>query len=358
MVLHHVVVTNQTHNSVFNLMTDVTNLGEKFPSVQIGHGKGFGHRIILLRQHLDFLPEDDHVLFTDAHDIRIIGSREDIMARYWNFGADIVFAAERNCWPSKALEQRYDTTNFPDVRYKYLNDGAFIGTVKALKELIDQNFHNVSGSTDDQLWYTQLYLVNQHNRKLVQLDTRATIFQCLHEAMEDIDQVNLKNVVTGTKPLVWHSNGYLHQWFMEKLCGLEYVHQIKLEIDQRLIQPIKDVVALVTFSGTSPILEQNSKYFFKVYEGLESLGVGSVKDAQKLLHEKYPDKWIALFQSDFNLPPKFEYLLYGRVIDTRKAYMFLTQSMTFAPFQLYYDKTKYDYDEFLRAGQVDIIAQI
>jgi hypothetical protein len=135
---------------------------------------------------------------------------------------------------------------------------------------------------------------------------------------------------------------------MEKLCGLPYVHQVKLEIDQRLINPHKDVVALV--SG-SPILEQNSKYFFKVYEH-------TGKDTQKMIHEKYPDKWIAIFPSDFNLPPKFDYLLYGRVLDTRKVYMFLTQSMTFAPFQLYYDKTKYDYDEFLRAGQVDIISQI
>lgn len=358
MVLHHLTVTNQPHNSVFKLMTDVTNLGEKFPSVQIGHGKGFGHRIILLRQHLDFLPEDDHVLFTDAHDVRITGTHEEIIARYWNFGADIVFAAERNCWPVKSLEQKYITANFPDIRYKYLNDGAFIGTVKALKEFIDQNFHNVSGSTDDQLWYTQLYINNQANRRLVQLDTRCEIFQCLHLAMEDIDQVKFENEVTGTKPLVWHSNGYLHEFFMEKLCGLPYVQQVKLEIDQQLIDTHKNVVALVTLSETFPILEQNSKYFFKVYEGLESLGVGSVKDAQKLLHEKYPDKWIALFPSDFNLPPKFDYLLYGRVIDTRKVYMFLTQNMTFAPFQLYYDKTKYDYDEFLRSGHVDILSQI
>ena len=358
MVLHHLTVTNQPHNSVFKLMTDVTNLGEKFPSVQIGHEKGFGYKIILLRMHLDFLPENDHVLFTDAHDVRITGTHEDILARYWDLGADIVFAAERNCWPVKALEQRYTTTNFPDIRYKYLNSGAFIGTVKALKEFIDDNFHNVSGGGDDQTFYSNIYLKLQGDRKRVQLDTRATIFQCLHLAMEDINQVNLKNEVTGTKPLVWHSNGYLHQWFMEKLCGLPYVHQVKLEIEQQLIDTPKDVVALVTLSETFPILEQNSKYFFKVYEGLESLGVGSVKDAQKLLHEKYPDKWIALFPSDFNLPPKFDYLLYGRVIDTRKVYMFLTQNMTFAPFQLYYDKTRYDYDEFLRAGQVDILTQI
>jgi len=348
MVLHHVVVTNQPHNSVFKLMTDVTNLGEKFPSVQIGHDKGFGYKIILLRMHLDFLPENDHVLFTDAHDVRIMGSREDIMARYWDLGADIVFAAERNCWPSKALEQRYATTNFSDIRYKYLNSGAFIGSVKSLKEFIDDNFHNVSGATDDQTFYSNIYLKLQGDRKKVLLDTGATIFQCLHEAMEDIDQVNLKNEVTGTKPFVWHSNGYLHEFFMEKLCGLPYVHQVKLEIDQRLINPHKDVVALV--SG-SPILEQNSKYFFKVYEH-------TGKDTQKMIHEKYPDKWIAIFSSDFNLPPKFDYLLYGRVIDTRKAYMFLTQNMTFAPFQMYYDKTKYDYDEFLRAGQVEILAQI
>lgn len=354
MVLHHLVVTNQPDNLVFKLMKNVTNLGEKFPSVQIGHGKGMGYKIILLRQHLDFLPEEDYVLFTDAHDVRVTGASQDILARYWDFGSEIVFAAERNCWPRKELESQYlDTSN----QYRFLNSGGFIGTVKALKDFIDENFHNVSGITDDQLYYSQLYIKIQMDRKRIRLDNYATIFQCLHFSENDINEETLENEMTGTKPLVWHSNGYLTKFFMEKLCGLEYTPNVKLEIDQQLISPQKNVVALIVQTG-SPILKQNSKYFFKVYEGLEAVGAETLRDAQKIIHEKYPDKWIAIFPSDFNLPEKFDYMIYGRVIDTRKMYMLATQMMTLAPFQMYYDKTKYDYDEFLRAARVDILAQI
>ena len=45
--------------------------------------------------------------------------------------------------------------------------------------------------------------------------------------------------------------------------------------------------------------------------------------------------------------PKFDYLVYGRVLDTRKMYMLMSQQGVTDKFQLYYDKTKYTYEEFL-----------
>ena len=335
MSIHHVTVTNQPTNLVFKLMTNVTNLGDKFPSVRIGHDKGMGYKVILLRQYLDFLPESDYVLFTDAHDIRIIGSHEEIMARYFQFGSKIVFAAEKNCWPQKALESQYRTRG----PYKYLNSGGFIGEVGALKMFIDENFQSVSGVTDDQVFYTNLYLKFQTDRARVQLDTRCTIFQCLHLAMEDIDQESLKNMVTGTRPLVWHSNGYLHQFFMEKLCGLEYTPQVKLEIDQQLISPCKNVIALTT-QTLSP---SDKKYFFKTFHVSDD----SLRETQKKLHAEYPTHWFCIIKEGLVLPPKFDYLVYGRVLDTRKMYMMLTQQGITDKFQLYYDKTKYTYEDFL-----------
>lgn len=355
MLLHHVTVTNQPTNQVFKLMKNVKNLCEAFPSAQIGHGKGMGYKIILFRMHLDYLKDDDIVLFTDAHDIKVTGTENEILARYWDFGSEIVFSAEYNCWPVKSNETRYLTHNTPGVPYKYLNSGGFIGRVSSIKKLIDENFHNVSGATDDQTYYTNLYINHQHDREFIQLDTCATLFQCLHLAVEDIDHVTLENKVTGTRPLIWHSNGYLHRFFMETLCGLEYVEQIKLEIDQQLISPRKNVIAFVTQSGIS---EENSKYFFKVYEGPESLDVCTVEEAQAKLHEKYPTHWIAMFSPDFEFPHKFDYLIYGRIMDTRKVYTFLTQMMTFEHFQMYYDKTKYSIDEFMRAGQIEVLAQL
>lgn len=363
-MFHHVTITNQPDNQIFKLMTGVKNLGEMFPSVQIGHGKGFGYKIILLRIFLDTVTDDDHVLFTDGHDVRITGSPDEIMARYWDFGADIVFAAERNCWPVKAMEQKYLTNNFPDIVYKYLNSGGFIGRVGPLKKFLDENFHNVSGTTDDQTFYTNIYLNFQQDRRRVQLDTRATIFQCLHLAMQDIDKTNLKNNLTGTSPLVWHSNGYLHQWFMEDLCGLEYVPQVKLEIDQQLISPQKNVIAITTTS--SLIFENNSKYFYKTFV------VPDIREAQLSLHAEYPNHWFLILEPDTVLPPQFDYCIYGRVMDTRRLYsMFrvvngqMEQMPFMGYFQLYYDKTKvYDetgeygfYDKFARAGNIDILSQ-
>jgi len=356
-MLNHVTITNQPDNQVFKLMTGVTNLANMFPSVQVGHGKGMGYKIILLRIFLDMLPEDDHVLFTDGHDVRITGTREDLMARYWNFGAEIVFAAERNCWPVKAMEQKYLTNSFPEIVYKFLNSGAFIGRVGPLKKLLDESFHNVSGSTDDQVFYTNLYLAHQTDRRLIQLDTRCAIFQCLHLAMQDIDQATRTNTVTGSKPLVWHSNGYLHQWFMEDLCGLEYTSQVRLEPDQQLISPQKDIIAI-------DVSENFKKYFFKTVLSKE---FGGVRETQEFLHKSFPNHWILVATPETVLPEKFDYCIYGRVLDTRRLYGMLRESQELPPFtrhfQLYYDKSRYwgpreDYgffDDFARAGQVELL---
>ena len=336
-MLHHLVVTNQPDNQVFKLMTGVTNLAERFPSVRISHDKGMGYKVILLRQHLDTLPDDDHVLFTDAHDIRVTGSKEEIMARYWDFGADIVFGAERNCWPVKSMENKYITKNFPEIVYKYLNSGGFIGRVGPLKAFIDENFQNVSGATEDQTFYSNLFLKHQTQRTLVQLDVRATIFQCLHLAMQDIDQEALTNTVTGTKPLVWHSNGYLHQFFMEKLCGLPYKEKVKLEVDQQLISPQKNVIAISTQTNN------NKNYFYKFF----CVDEECLRETQERVHREYPGYWVCVIKGGIVLPPQFDYMIYGRVLDTRKMYMLMTQQGVTDSFQLYYDKTKYSYEEFL-----------
>ena len=47
--MRHVTVTNKPDNPIFKLMTDVVNLGERFPSVELGHDKGMGYKIILLK---------------------------------------------------------------------------------------------------------------------------------------------------------------------------------------------------------------------------------------------------------------------------------------------------------------------
>ena len=325
--MKHVTVTNQPTNQVFRLMKNVTNLCERFPSAQIGQGKGFGYKIILLRMFLDECQDDEIVMFTDAHDVSITGTHEDILAAYWSMNADIVFAAEKNCWPVKSLETQYTTHTDKYIKYKYLNSGGFIGRAGALRTWMDLNFHNVSGATDDQLWYTQLHL-----RSPVKLDTRCEIFQCLHLAMFDIDQETRENKVTGTKPLVWHSNGALLEFFMKDLCGLSWTPPIQIEIDQQLISPNKNIYCVTDRTDLSVTFASTVKT------------VGEVPDGY----------WIFVL-GDTQLPEQFEYRIYGRVLDTRKMYVLMKSDGTLAEACLYYDRTKSTPDEFMRAGLIDIL---
>lgn len=334
--MKHVTVTNQPSNPVFQCMKSVINLGERFPSVQIGHGKGFGYKIILLRMFLDECDPDDVILFTDAHDVHVSGTHDDIIDRYRVFGSDIVFAAEKNCWPTKAFETQYLTHSDKYITYKYLNSGCFVGTVKALIEFLDQNFHNVSGATDDQMWYTQTYLKNQTRRSFVRLDTRCEIFQCLHLAMYDIDQTTRRNTITGTFPCVWHSNGALLEFF-STMCGLPWSPPVILEIDQQLISPEKNIVCITD--------QTLSIKFFKTY--------GFSPTIQETVHAKYPNHWILI--TGVPLPDQFEYRIYGRVLDTRKVYVLIDQNQVVEKFQLYFDKSKRTTDEFMRANQVDAL---
>lgn len=308
-------------------MHNVTNLCERFPGAQIGIGKGFGYKIILLRMFLDECQDDDVVLFTDAHDVYLTGSHEDILAQYWSMNTDIVFAAEKNCWPVKSLETQYSTHNDKYIQYKYLNSGAFIGKARALREWMDQNFHNVSGATDDQLWYTQLYLRDQ---KRVKLDTRCEIFQCLYLAMYDIDQSERTNKVTGTKPLVWHSNGALLEFFMTNLCGLPWTPPVQIEIDQQLISPEKNVVCVTDRTDLTV------KFAATV----------------KTIEDVPDDMWIFV-PGTATLPEQFEYRIYGRVLDTRKMYVLINPDGTLSEAYLYYDRSKSTLDEFMRAGMID-----
>lgn len=350
--MKHVTVTNIPTNQVFQCMKNVINLGERFPSVQIGHGKGFGYKIILFRMFLDECCDDEIVMFTDAHDVHVSGTHDDILESYRMFGSDIVFAAERNCWPVKSLETQYQTHTDSYIKYKYLNSGCFIGRVDSLKKFMDQNFHNVSGASDDQMWYTQLYLKNQTDRKLVRLDVRCEIFQCLHLAMYDIDENTLTNKVTGTRPLVWHSNGSLLEFFMTKLCKQSWTPPVMISIDQQLISPEKNVICL-----TSQTCVNVKFYKTRILSKGES-----VRQVQDEIHQKYPYHWILILGENVRLPDQFEYRIYGRVLDTRKMYVLLKPDGTMESFQLYFDKTKkYAPDEwsmmdqFMRAGYIDAL---
>jgi procollagen-lysine,2-oxoglutarate 5-dioxygenase len=75
---------------------------------------GGGFKVNLLKkellEHKD--KKDLVVMFTDSYDVIITAGKDDILAKFKEFDANIVFGAEPFCWPRKDLASKY-----PEVLY-------------------------------------------------------------------------------------------------------------------------------------------------------------------------------------------------------------------------------------------------
>jgi len=160
-------------------------------------GQGGGQKINLVRNHIDSLHEDDVVLFVDGYDVIINDTLPTILERYEDMGADIVFAAEKNCWPDPTM-----ASDFPlSTIYRYLNSGAYMGKVSALSQFLNKGVPNDS---DDQLWMQKRFLSSDwQSIGRACLDYEGYIFQC----DDDIEIVNGQLSNDMCCPCIYHGNG-------------------------------------------------------------------------------------------------------------------------------------------------------
>ena len=165
---------------------------------------GGGHKVNLLREYISMLPDHDVLFFSDAYDIILCTSLDEITGRYLEFKHDIIFSSERFCWPDEELATEIISTNktiepYNDTPYKYLNSGMFIGTVKHIKELLNE----IPNDSDDQLYYQKEYISKRHD---IVLDLEGYIFTC-HDPKVTIQQGQVYNPVTKCYSCVYHGNG-------------------------------------------------------------------------------------------------------------------------------------------------------
>lgn len=200
----------------------------------IGYQKGHGAKIKLFYEAIASIKDKSKlVMLLDGYDLMCVASKEEILSKYLDYvkqhpTKSIVFGAEIFCWPNKELELDYqqlylgNTTMSP---YKFLNSGTIIGPVGDIVDLIKPLYDKVDTKTDDQLFYTQLYL--QHTKDThIQLDMQCAMFQCLASQMKDdliFDESKQRyyNVKTQTYPCFLHGNGdakdYLFGVILDKL---------------------------------------------------------------------------------------------------------------------------------------------
>ena len=160
--------------------------------------QGGGQKINLVRNHLESLHDGDVVLFVDGYDVIINDTLPTILERYEDMGADIIFAAERQCGPDATMSPQFPEASTP---YKYLNSGVYMGKVSYLKAFFNEAVPNDS---DDQLWMQKRFLSPAwQSTGSANLDYEGYIFQC----DDDIDVINGQISNGMCCPCIYHGNG-------------------------------------------------------------------------------------------------------------------------------------------------------
>lgn len=174
-------------------------------------GPGGGQKLNLVKKYLNSLENIDNtiILFVDGYDVVFNDGLQTIVDRFRDpngFQCDVLFAAEKICWPDKSLAQ-----SFPEVgtEYKYLNSGIYIGYARAIQTLLQEGLDD----SDDDQKYLQLQYIKYLNEKQFincQLDIENYIFQCMSAAANDVvvkENKQVLNKATRCCPCVIHGNG-------------------------------------------------------------------------------------------------------------------------------------------------------
>lgn len=165
--------------------------------------RGLNQKLHLVTEALESLEAEETVLFVDAHDTILIGSGAEIEAKFRALGDPFLCSAERNCYPVAEWAERYPPCDTP---YRFLNSGVWMGEVGFTRALFEQmQVARLPAELNDQRLFTEWWL----SYRGFTLDRQCTLFQSLFGAEQDLvfEGLCLRNVLTGTYPLVLHGNG-------------------------------------------------------------------------------------------------------------------------------------------------------
>jgi hypothetical protein len=164
-------------------------------------GPGGGQKVNLIRQELDHYDDNDIIMFLDGYDTFIHSTEEEILERYFSFRREVIFSAEKTCWPDSSISEKFPETG----GYKYLNSGTFIGTVSTLKDIFSDI---IEDHTDDQLYCQYKYLENNLD---IGLDYESYIFLCMsgleQNCLYNDSSDYIVNAETNCTSLIAHGNG-------------------------------------------------------------------------------------------------------------------------------------------------------
>lgn len=185
--------------------------------------RGLGSKVTAVRTWLADVAADDVVMLVDAYDVLLFpsASPEAFLGRFREFGAPLLFGAERKCSPDKGAAAAYAPLGSGEA-FRFLNSGQYMGYAAAVKAMLDEvdldlALHYAHRGADplevdDQRWFTRFFLANEPSGR-VALDRGAKVFSTTLEVEpEDIlvtpNPVAVRSALTGSDPLLMHGNGY------------------------------------------------------------------------------------------------------------------------------------------------------
>lgn len=145
---------------------------------------GGGYKLNLLKRALKRLQvnADTLVLYTDSYNVIFTQPLDDIVKKFRQSGAGVLFGAERHLAADQATyEHLYPNA---EVGSKFLNAAMFIGYLPKVQELLSSSIRNTEC---DHQFMARAYLDEAVRSKLtLQLDHRSTVFQSLDGAIGKI----------------------------------------------------------------------------------------------------------------------------------------------------------------------------
>jgi procollagen-lysine,2-oxoglutarate 5-dioxygenase len=188
-----------------NIQYKILGLNTKWKGGIIEEGMGGGQKINLLKAELKTWDtvklKSTLLLFSDSYDVINVSNETEIIEKYYSISNNqILFSAEKYCWPDISLQQYYPNTK---SKYKFLNSGGFIGKAYDILNILSMD---INDDDDDQLYFTKIFLFNNGN---IKLDYYCEIFQTLNGRINDIYIYKNKiiNKTHSTFPSFIHGNG-------------------------------------------------------------------------------------------------------------------------------------------------------
>ena len=281
----------------------VIGLGQEWKGGNMKIGTGGGQKVCMCRKWWAENKQKilkmnyTHVIFTDAYDVIIKSSLDEIWEKYKNLvnnsDDSFLFSSETQCWPRKEWIDAYPDP-YIDNNSKYLNSGMWIGPLDKLDLLWNGTINN---NDDDQEFYTSKYLFPEDNNDIME-------FTCT-----DYDQINsneLNSNESGSNESELNSNSNESELNSnsnesELNIQLDYFNEIFLNIEgmQDLIQ--FDHRKIIANDNCPSIIHGNGQLFNKMFLNSISNFFPQIKTYELpscSLKNNYPKHILYIFDND------------------------------------------------------------